>query len=156
MQFWTLIEKIRDALKDQADILTWCTDNYGQGHKIYIGYDEENPPEQGDYPVIVITPSGQDRSINVDYGPMEVDIGYGLYDTTRSESDNVITYQGIENILAFRKIVEDTLFDMTTDFGGAWIEDANEYIEPVEAFPFFISMVAYTFRHPDRFSPILR
>jgi len=156
MEFWTLIEKIRDAIKNQTDINAWCTINYGRQHKLYIGYDEESPPAENDYPVIVIAPAEQGRSINVDYGPMEIDIGYGLHDTTRTESGNIVTYEGIENILAFRKVVEDTLFDMTTDFGGAWIEEANEYIEPIEAFPFFISMVGYRFRNPDRFTPILR
>jgi len=155
MDFWPLIEKIRDAVKDNADIKAWCQSNYGSDHTVYIGYDEEDPPPSSDYPIVVVSPAEQGRSLNVDYGPMEVEIGFGLEDGTKSTSGNVVTYAGVQKILQFRKTVEDVLFSSSTDYGGAWIEEAEEIIEPVEFFPLFVSVVAYTFCNPDRFSQIL-
>lgn len=157
MELWTLIGYVRDAIKSASAISTWCNTNYSKGHTIYIGYDEQNPPGQANCPIIVISPVEQNRSLDANYGPMIIEIGYGIYDETKSTSGNVTTYKGIENILAFRAAVEGVLFGLrpTTSLGGAWIEGAHEMIEAIEAFPWFISNVQYTFKNPDRFSTLL-
>jgi len=157
MEIWDLITKIRDALKDQEDITTWCQANFEQDHHVYICYDERNPPPEDHYPILVISATEQERSLRVDYGSMTVEIGYGIMDETKSTSGNVVTYTGQQKILAFRETVETVLFGLNpaSDLGGAWIEAAHELIEPVEAFPVFLSNVEYTFRNPDRFSTIL-
>jgi hypothetical protein len=156
MELWPLIEKIRDAIKDQTEINAWTILNYDRHHKVYIGYEEENPPAQTDYPLIVLSPIGQTRSTNKDYGEMFILGAYGLYETGKTTAGNVVTYTGVKRVLEYRETVEDVLFDSSTDYGGAWIESADEDIEPLELFPFFISLVTYKFRNPDRFNPILR
>jgi hypothetical protein len=157
MEIWTLVEKIRDALKDNADIKAWCQAVYGSDHTIYIGYDERKPPPKSAFPVLVICPVEQERTLNVDYGPMMIEVGYGIEDDTETTVDNVVTYAGVQNVLGFRAAVETILFGLKpdADLGGAWIESAHELIEPVELFPIFLSNVLYTFRNPDRFSTIL-
>jgi hypothetical protein len=158
MDISALVGYVRDVMKNATAISTWCNTNYHTGHTIYIGYDENNPPEQDEYPVIVISPVEQDRSLAVDYGPMMIEIGYGIIDDTRTTAGNVITYTGLINIMAFRALVEGVLFGLNpvTSLGGAWIESAHEMIEPVEAYPVFVANVLYTFRNPDRFSTLLR
>lgn len=155
MDFWTLITKMRDVIRDSQEVEDWCIAYYGQKNKIYIGYDENDPRPQTDYPLVVIAPAEQLRSITEDYSLMTIWVGYGLYDETKTTLDNVTTFDGVKNLLAFRKIVEDQLFGADVDYGGAWIESADEFLEPVEMFPFFISIVDYRFRNPDRFNPVL-
>ena len=155
MDYWTLIGKIRDAVKSASGITSWCTTNYGQQHKVYIGYDEKNLPDQDDYPIIVISPTGQHAALD-DYGEFGVEIGYGLVDAAEGTSGNVITYQGVQNLLEFRKTVETVLFDADTDLGGSWVAELDELIEPVELFPVFVSLVLYTFKNPDRDDPIIQ
>ena len=157
MELWDLLTKIRDRLKDDADIKAWCQANYSSDHTLYISYDERNPPPDDDFPILVISAVEQNRSLGEDYGPMMIEIGYGVYDDTKTTSGNVVTYAGLQNILGFRETVETVLFALNpdSDLGGAWIEGAHELIEPVEAFPVFISNVLYTFRNPDRFSTLL-
>lgn len=155
MELYALVEKIRDAIKDAATIESWCDDAYDQGHTLYVGVDVDDPPPQTDYPVIVVIPFDQDRSIDQDFGLMTVIIDYAVYDETKTRTDNVVELAGVENILAFRAVVEGVLFASTTDFGGAWIESAPETLDVIENFPIFSTRVAYGFRNPNRFNPIV-
>jgi len=155
MEYWTLIGKIRDAIKAQEDILAWTQAKYEKNPTVYIGYEEENPPPEADYPLIVIMPTGQGRSLNVDYSDFFVEIGYGIVESGKTTVSNVIAYTGLQYIMEFRNVVEDTLFAVDTDLDGSWIEAASEVLEPIELYPYFISLVAYTFKNPDRLTPLV-
>lgn len=157
MDYWTLVEKIRDALKDNADIEAWCQENYGSVHTVYIGYDEDDPPPVSDYPIICLLPVEQERSLNIDYGPIYLEIGYAVYNEEEEEKEKVITYEGIPSVKAFRETVDDILFGLSNDadLGGAWLEAAHELTEPIERFPLFPMNVRYTFRNPDRFEKVM-
>ena len=42
MEFWTLIEKMRDLILNSQEVEDWCLGYYGQKNKVYIGYDEKS------------------------------------------------------------------------------------------------------------------
>ncbi len=155
MDLWDLIEKMRDAIKDEASISAWCVSQYGSTHTVYVGADRDDPPPQEDYPVVVIRPLEQERSINVDYGPMTILLDFVVLDDEKTRVENVVTLVGQKRVFEFREVVEAALFKGAADFGGAWIESAPEVVDTVENFPIFSTMVAYTFRNPVRFNPVL-
>lgn len=156
MELWALVEDIRDAIKANTAIKNWCTTNYGQQHYVYVGaVDTENPPPQDHYPVIAIIPIGQDRSIEDRHGPMQIMLGFAVYDDTIITDANEVRLEGTKNVLAFRETVEGVLFASTTDYSGAWIESAPEALDDIVSFPIFTTKVIYTFRNPDCFNPIV-
>uniref|UniRef100_A0A6M3KX16 Tail protein n=1 Tax=viral metagenome TaxID=1070528 RepID=A0A6M3KX16_9ZZZZ len=155
MEVWSLIEYIRDAVKDNTTLNAWVSDNYGKDRpSISIGYEENNPPDPSTYPIITIIPTGQGRSLADDYGDINIMIGYAIEESRRFIEANVTTYKGIEMILTFRKTVEDILFATTTDLGGAYCKSADELIDALEAFPYFVNIVNYIYNNPDRWQPI--
>jgi hypothetical protein len=161
VEYYDLIKNIRDGIAKSTAIAEWCDNNFDKLHTVYIEQEDDNPPPKSDYPVIVIMAAGQQRDLDVQYGDMIVQIGFGIEDDSRTRSletiadvGNVSVYEygGVETISDFRQSVEDVLFGLVnTGLGGAWVASANEEMEA--DYPYFRSVVDYVFKNPDRFKP---
>jgi hypothetical protein len=56
MNITTLMNNIRNAIHDNSTLSSWCTTNYGQAHKVFVGSDTRKPPASSDYPLVHIFP----------------------------------------------------------------------------------------------------
>jgi hypothetical protein len=160
VEYYDLIGYLRDGIKNSLAIASWCDDKFGCAHTLYVEQEDDNPPPVSDYPVIVIMAAGQQRDLDVQYGDMLVQIGFGITDDSRSKElasvggldVDVYEYHGIETVSDFRQTVEDVLFGLVNSgLGGSWITSAHEEMEA--DYPQFRCVVDYTFKNPHRFRP---
>ena len=130
-----LIERTRDVLASDQTITTWCEQNFGRKHKVYVDVDEEKPPDPTtDYPAIVITNIRQSRGESVREITWELEFGVALVQASKEEAENSVTFTGFLQVETLRELAEDALY-------RAKIASINSNSETgsISAYPLFIS-----------------
>lgn len=171
MNITTLINAIRDVLANSSEISDWSVAIYGHGPTITKGADEKNPPEQADYPVIHLFPIGKSAGYGVDMIGHDIGISCGVSDTSITSSTvgqvTLLEYTGLDNLEAFRKLVETAVvtavesglgfgevefgedpFGGETWHGSVFLDDVKITYETIEHFPFFLASMALSINGP--------
>jgi len=146
MNITTLITNIRNAVHDNSALSAWCTTNYGRAHKVYIGVDTRKPPDNSAYPLVHVFP--MTKSAGGGNQDLIVGLTCGIYDAdTRTVTGytRVVEFEGVQNIEAFRKLVETAALTAVLD-NGYWFADLDIVYETVEFFPFFLAGMQLTVR----------
>lgn len=104
------IAAIRDALKADPGISAWCQQKYQRQHKVFVGMDDENPPPETDYPLIVIEPFGHKWGLKSRSEEARVFIDCGIVQSAVDIAGNVVELRGIQEIETLRRMVEERLF----------------------------------------------
>lgn len=136
MNISTLINSMRDAVSGNAALSAWCTTNYSQTHKVYIGVDTRKPPASSDYPVVHIFPLGKSMGYELEAENHVIGVNVGVYDDDSTTTGNVIEMEGVANLEAFRKLVETAFIGAVTS--PQRIERIEAEYESLEFFPFFL------------------
>jgi hypothetical protein len=104
-----LLEKLRDILVADADILAWCMDHYDKRHTVYLGVNDEDLPDPAaKYPVLVIYYAERKKSANVQVVVYQAEIGAGISDDdiTGTDGDLHVTYEGLARVAELRELAE--------------------------------------------------
>ena len=79
--------ELADRLSNDKDIVAWCVEKFGRGPTIFLGIDENAPPEQDDYPSIAISGVSRAMTQNHYQKSWDIGIGIGIYEETISSSE---------------------------------------------------------------------
>lgn len=133
----TLLQALRDGIADDSATKTWCNTNYGQDHKVYVGLDQDNPPDQNNYPIVSVYPLSKRGGYSADEVNHQFGIMVGIYDTSLATGGktNVVEYKGVQNVEAFRKLVAAAIKTAVTTVRIAEVEIVYEALE---VFPYFL------------------
>lgn len=139
MNMTTLTNALRNAVADDAATATWCQATYGQNHYIYVGMDERNPPADDKYPLVHLFPLRKTAGYDLTQQDHGIGATCGIHDSTfiTTGRDNLVEYNGVDRIEAFRKLVE-TAIAGALPTGVSLAEMAVEY-ETIEFFPYFLA-----------------
>jgi hypothetical protein len=118
-----LINKFISATAGNPDLTEWAETNLGEPFTLFVGIDENNPPEAEHYPLLAVTEiriAGGGASPRVTY---EVDLAAGIKNETLSHdaANRTYTYEGILQADAFRARAFSALF--AANFGKISIKD---------------------------------
>lgn len=148
MNITTLLDNIRDAVHDDSDTQSWCTTNYSQNQKVYVGIDERKPPDVDEYPIISLFPNIKDVGYSLEEEVHGISVVCGIYDTSLATTGktNVVEYQGVSNLEAFRKYVETAIVGAVSI--PQRIDRLDIEYEVIEFFPFFLCSMEITVIDP--------
>lgn len=127
---------MRDAVANDAAIAAWCTTNYGQAHKVYVGVDTRNPPASSNYPLVHIFPLAKSAGYELESEPHVIGVNCGIYDDDSTTTGKITEMEGVGNLEAFRKLVETALLGAVAS--PQRIERIEIEYETIEFFPFFL------------------
>ena len=134
-----VMARIRDAVKADKALLGWCQEKYGKSHKIFVGIDEENPPAEGDYPLIGIVPIGHRWGLKSRIETANAIVFCGIVQKAVDTAGNVTELRGVQEIETFRRMIEDRLYKAGLLLAESETRSASEYF-----FPVFTSIVEVT------------
>ena len=125
----------RDTLVADSAISTYCTGTLGATRKIYLGFDEKNPPKISDCPFIVIIPIGTRPGDQEDQHAWTVGIHVGINDGTFSDyqSKGATEMRGFHRVDYLWNLVQDSLGTLSSAKNLA--TDTIQYQIIMEAFP---------------------
>jgi len=132
----SVITAIRTAWQNDADILSFCQENYGSKPFIFIGMDEQNPPQENYYPIIAaleFRTRGGGSSGRTIY---EIEIGCGVLNKNieTDETNRTFIYTGVFRAEKLRTLAFDAL--VKNNFGKITVKgDTGQ----ASNFPMFIS-----------------
>jgi hypothetical protein len=139
----TLLQALRDGIADATAIKTWCTTNYTRNHTVYVGLDQENPPDDDAYPIVSLYPISKGAGNSEEEKKHVFGVMLGIYDTALATGGktNVVEYKGVQNIEAFRKLVAAAISAALTTVR---ITDVAIAYEALELFPYFLCEQQFT------------
>jgi len=139
MNINTLTVDFAEAVAESDVIRAWCQIAYSSDHAVYAGMDARNPPGEDDCPYVVLYPVRKQFGQHQREKFHEIEVVGCLHDTTtRSHAGvaNLTEYTGVQNIEAFRKLIEDSIADV--DIGNLTLSVIAVDYEMIESFPFFM------------------
>lgn len=139
MDINTLLETFKDALSQDTTMATWATAHYGQGHKIYLNIDINNPPGEADCPYHAFYP------VSKFAGPAagRKQQGFSLITCVHDDSSvinaetNTVEYTGVQRLETFRKLAEDAIAGAS--IGNAVLDTVEIDYETIDSFPFMLA-----------------
>jgi hypothetical protein len=147
MNMNTLLTTIRDAIHDNSATQTWCTANYTRNHKVYVGIDTREPPNEDAYPIVHLFPMNKIEGYSLEEQQHGMGVTCGIHNATlrTTGKTNVVEYTGMQDIETFRKLVEAAITG--TAIADIRIDSLNIDYETVEFFPFFLANMEVNFVH---------
>ena len=145
MNITTLLDKIRDDAADDAATKTWCQSNYSKDHDVYIGTDTRKPPGASDFPLVHLFPIGKIGGYELEEQDHIIGATCGIIDDDKVSGgkSNVVEYEGIRNLEAFRKLVETAIKGAADSFAAMTINVLNIEYETIEYFPAFLATMEF-------------
>ncbi len=105
-----LLVAIQNVLAADQALTGWCREQFGKAHKVFLGVDDQHPPREEDYPVVVITGADQLRGESNRESHWIVSLGVGVVNAEVSTEGNRVSYPGMLQAEAMRECVEDALY----------------------------------------------
>ena len=139
-----LIEKIKSAALADAALAAWSMEHYKKAPVFLVGVDENNPPEQDTYPVIVAVGSETARSTGDRDLTVTLNFGLGLLDPDTDTADGT-TYYGSTRMETFRELFEDAVFNAGL-IGKISVQGESGDI----MYPLFVGYVTLTISAPKQ------
>jgi len=105
-----ILKEIQIAILEDGTLNDWCKEMFDCLPTCYLGIDEENPPDQDDYPVIALVGVTQNRSdLNRELS-WDIDLGVGVINPEVTEGDNHKIYTGFLLAEELREYAENAIF----------------------------------------------
>jgi len=105
-----LLTAIRDALAADTTISEWCTSEFSKSPTIFLGLDQQNPPPEGDYPLIAILGVEQVRGDTNRDLEWNISLGVGVINSEIVTSGVKKTATGFLQCETLRELVENAVY----------------------------------------------
>jgi hypothetical protein len=101
---------MRDILIADESLIAWCNENYERAQTVYVGVNNEDPPDPDTtYPVLILFSATRQKSANVAVVRYSVELGAGIKDSSITDNSGNITYDGLLNVCALRELAENAI-----------------------------------------------
>lgn len=107
----TLCQDIINAIKTDADLLSFCNAKFGKAPNFLIGFDPKSPPSMANTPLIVLVPSGW-RDEHKGIRNHTILLSTIIKSDAATTADGVTIHGGIE----ISEELEDIVFGLIKDF----------------------------------------
>jgi len=139
MNMITLLTTLRDAIHDSSATQTWCTSNYTRNHKVLVGTDHQEPPAQGQFPLVLIRMRQKHLGYELETQDHWMEIVPAIYDASSRTGGktNVVEMNGEQNIETFRKLVESVIVTAVATLTGMRIDEMQIRYSTLGSYPHF-------------------
>ncbi len=108
MNINTVMQALRDTIADDTATKAWAQATYARDHKVYIGLNQVTPPPDTDYPLAWLYPvekTSGDKEVIITH-TFGISCRVNDASTATGGKANVVEYNGVQHVEAFRKLVE--------------------------------------------------
>lgn len=101
-----LVNQIVSAVVESAEILTFCLDRYQKKPCVIVGYDDADPPDSEDYPLVVMDVFHTGGFGSVMRNTFEIDLYFGVEQVAKdvNPADNTRIYRGVMEVEELRHL----------------------------------------------------
>lgn len=135
MDFKTIRTNLITALKNDSDISTLCTTNFGKAASIFNALDERNPPDLSASPLILVLSGRRRRDDGTNYYERELRLVCSVAEDGITVSGGVHTYGGADILDDFSELVERKATLHLMGSGVSWRQVLDN--EDLLVFPWF-------------------
>ena len=137
-----LLQTMRDALAVDPHLHAWCLDQFGKAPSVHLGIDENDPPTDGDYPVVALVGVEQVRGESAREIEWRVILGVGVVNPEIVQSGIVRTQTGLLQAETLRELSENALYRARLcDVDSAGDASSESY------HPLYVSYTTVSIRH---------
>jgi len=138
MDINTLLTDLASAIATDAATLAWANATYDQDHKVYVNVDIQNPPGRTDCPAVEIHPAAKRVGQTITKKEHAFEVTCGIYDEAVKvhAETNIVEYEGVQRLEAFRKLVEAAIVGVSV--GNAVFEEVSVEYDTISLFPFML------------------
>lgn len=134
MEISDLLPKVLEILENDAKIEEFCQSSFQKSPKIFIGFDDDNPPPQADYPVIIIPAINRaERGDSKGFLTFILLLGIGIVNANVETSGKHVVYSGLSQVERLREIVETAFFGKVGHKVNVASQTTTEVIFPIFA-----------------------
>ena len=140
MNINTLLNNISEAVAEDIELFAWSKATYGQKHSVYVNYDTRSLPGENNCPYVAIYPRLRTGGVGSSIKKHVFQIVCTVFDRETGIHpgfDNIVEYEGVQRMEAFRKLVETAINGV--DIGNLWINSISVDYETIDSFPFMLA-----------------
>lgn len=127
-----ILALIQETLAANTDIEYYSQQKYSKSCRVFVGIDEDNPPKQEDYPVIIIfSVNRAERGESSKFVVYEAVIGVGVVNESCVVDGKKTTYIGMAEAERLRELVEAALFGKVAHKTDVQGQTSSEIIFPL-------------------------
>lgn len=146
----TLGARIVTALRDNAAILSKCTELYYRAHTVSYGSTGDKAPSVDEMPAIAVVPWGKERGEDDRDRIYRFSIVVTLEDdtvtTTTTEKGVVVkTYRGADTLEELLDLAHTAIKAISTEL---FYNDLGFELEPIEYYPLFVGQLMMEVSYP--------
>ena len=135
-----VIAAIGLALTTDSAFLSWCTAQFAKTPTVYIGIDENNPPAESVYPIAALVDIREVSDVPGNRRTFDIDIGFGVINSTITTSSKLVTYAGFAQAESFREQGELAVIRALASPNVKFTGNA----ERIQMYPTFVSYTTLT------------
>jgi hypothetical protein len=133
-----ILQKIYEGLRDDVDLIAFCNDNYGKKHYCFFGVDNNNPPSEDYYPLVIVYAASRSRgeTANNKRKNYVIQVAFGLFasEPVVDDTNKTVYYKELKLVETFRELGENAIYRLR--LGNVSTNgDTKSEID----FPYFIS-----------------
>lgn len=133
-----LLAAMAHAIRESDDLAAWCLAGYGQQVTVFSGSDQDNPPEQANYPLIELFPGEDNSGREIERYERTIGMVCGLYD----DEKEFVVYNGLNiqrGVLRLEEMFRLALAAVAgSELSGGYIAEARATRDPDALFPYFM------------------
>jgi len=144
-----LIDDFSVGIAQDADVLEWSNQNFGKDLKVFVNFDQENPPGADDCPLAAVIPESKRFGQTIRDPEHIVNVIACVRNNASRQHPsvgNITEYQGVSQIEDLRKLIETALVGLS-DLGNATLDFEVEY-DTITDFPFMWCYMAVIVKLP--------
>lgn len=138
------------ALAASTAITSWCQGNYAKGQTVYHGANEQDPPPESDYPLIIFGAPGSSAGVASEEHVLQLVLGVGVFNSAGpARVGNTVRYAAVEHVAQLMALalaeVQGAVAALTE---GGIIAAIDTQYDPIEAWPEYSAVAVLTVVSP--------
>lgn len=145
-----ITEFIATKVLSATTIDDYCIANYGKSLMVFIGVDNNNPPEVEDLPCLIIEPTVKNMGSKDSVFDYEIALHLGIKGADKPiVSGNKVTYEGVYQIEEIGNMVVDLIKNEFSANTNMDTYDVTFYQDEINAFPTYSGVVLASMSVPN-------
>jgi hypothetical protein len=105
-----MLVSVRNAIAADTALIVWCQANYAKAPAVYLGFDDDDPPDSTHYPLIQIINAVRQRGADKHRSVWDVEISIFIENTGKVSVSGGVTYTGFLHAETLKELVENALY----------------------------------------------
>ncbi|MCF8094470.1 MAG: hypothetical protein K9J79_03825 [Desulfobacteraceae bacterium] len=140
MDIEQLMNDLAEAIATDADIETWCQNEYGKSVRVFMNFDVRNPPKKEDCPCVCLYPTEKQYGGSTYADAIgNVVMVYDKRSESRADIENILQFTGPKNVEHLRKLALRAQAGVVEATESSRIESVSVDYDTISQFAFALA-----------------